>query len=424
MALDTGQLLAEHDDTLRGHVREHPRLGTVVERIGPLNLTHYGTHCVVDHPPLDAEGSASAARLAQRVQASAAARAEPVEWRVFQHDAAASHLSMVLDEAGFAAGWERGVLVGEVAELDFPEPEQGWEARSVRWDEPQAQQALDLAARTGPHRAPLATWHAMRSTSYWDVEVRVLNHHGTVTAACWLENVSDTAYAVIGGLTAARPELLAQLPLWRFGSPPKQFLVADADGEARDVLLAAGFREVTTVRSRQWTPPGEPAATPPARHSLDNGEIGQIARRCKARVGFDYDSGSGRYRAPADSRRWFYGLPGGSDDPAIAAAESVIERGLRACVRPGEWVYQYRPYLNGWEFDPHRVGGPGQPSWPGSAINGEEFQFLTTADARLGTFDHYAEQTLVVFGEGLLAQVTDDLDRLLGAGTWTFGPQT
>ncbi|WP_242890973.1 DUF2716 domain-containing protein [Actinomadura litoris] len=343
---------------------------------------------------------------------------------MFHHDAAASHLSTALNAAGFAAGWERSVLVGEVAELDFPELEPGWETGSIGWAEPQAQQALDLAARTGPHRVPLATWYTMHSIPYWDVEVRVLTHRGTVIAACWLENVSDTAYAVIGGLTSARPGLLAQPPLRRFWPPPKQFLVADADGQVRDVLLATGFREITTVRSRHWTPPGEPEAIPPARHSLYNDESRQIARRCEARVGFDYDSGRGRYRAPVDSRRWFYGLLGGRDDPMIAAAESLIERGLRACVRTGEWVYEYRPYLNGWEFDPHRVGGPGKPSWPGSAIADDEFQFLTTADARLGTFGHYAEQTLVVYGEDLLAQVADDLDRLLGGGTWTFDSQT
>jgi hypothetical protein len=50
----------------------------------------------------------------------------------------------------------------------------------------------------------------------------------------------------------------------------------------------------------------------------------------------------------------------------------------------------------------------------------DEFQFLTTADARLGTFAHYAEQTLVVFGYDLIEQVAEDLDSLLGGGTWTF----
>ena len=43
VGLDTGELLAEHDCALRGRVPAYPRLGTVVERIGPLILTHYGT---------------------------------------------------------------------------------------------------------------------------------------------------------------------------------------------------------------------------------------------------------------------------------------------------------------------------------------------------------------------------------------------
>lgn len=188
---------------------------------------------------------------------------------------------------------------------------------------------------------------------------------------------------------------------------------------ARGDRVAAGFREVTTVRSRHSNPPGGPAVIPPARQSPNDPEHGEIARRCEARVGFDYASGSGRYTAPGDSRRWFYGMLD-HGDPAITAAEHVIERALRACVPPGEWVYECRPYLNGWEFDPHRVGGPGQPGWPGSAIADDEFQFLTTADARLGTFGHYIEQTLVVFGDDLAEQVAPDLDRLLGSGTWSF----
>lgn len=146
----------------------------------------------------------------------------------------------------------------------------------------------------------------------------------------------------------------------------------------------------------------------------------EIARRCEARIGFDYASGSGRYTAPGDSRRWFYGMVD-AHDAAISAAERVVERGLRACVPRGEWVYECRPYLNGWEFDPHRVGGPGQPRWPGWAIADDEFQFLTTADARLGTFGHYIEQTLVVFGDELVEHVAKDLDEVLGSGTWTFG---
>lgn len=414
VALDVGELPAAHDRILRGSGSAQPRFGTVVERIGPLTLTHYGTHCIVDHLALDA--STSVARLATQVRQSAAARVEPVEWRVFAHDAEASRLTASLEAAGFTAGWERSVLLGDVAELDLPHLEPEWEVESVRWDEPQAQQALDLSAESGPHRLPLSAWHAMGSIPYRDIDIRVLTHCGRVAAACWLESVRGTAFAVVGGLTAPRPELLAK----RFQSPAKGFLLAEADGQLRSALMAVGFRDVTTVRSHHWTPPGEPAAAPPARHSLHDAESARITRRCEARVGFDYAGGSGRYTAPLDSRRWFHGmLDRGA--PAITAAEGVIERGLRACVRPGEWVYQCRPFLNGWEFDPHRVGGPGQPPWPGGAIADDEFQFLATADARLGTFAHYAEQTLVVFGEDLIEQVANDLDHLLGGGVWTFG---
>ena len=418
VVLDVVELLAAYERSLRGPGSAHPRFGTVVERIGPLTLTHYGTHCMVDHPALDS--STSAAQLATHVQQRAAARVEPVEWRVFAHDAEASQLTASLEAAGFTGGWERSVLVGEVAELDFPQPQPEWKVESVRWDELQAQQALDLSAGSGPHRVPLSAWHAMGSTPYWDVDVHVLTHRGRVAAACWLEAVRGSAFAAVGGLTASRLELLAKLPLWRFQPPAKRFLAAEADGQLRSALMAVGFRDVTTVRSHHWTPPGEPAATPPARHSLHDAESGRIARRCEARIGFDYAGGSGRYTAPLDSRRWFYGMHE-RGAAAVAAAEGVIERGLRACVRPGEWVYECRPYLNGWEFDPHRVGGPGQPPWPGSAIADDEFQFLVTADARLGTFAHYAEQALVVFGDDLIEQVANDLDHLLGGGAWIFG---
>ncbi|MBW8482623.1 DUF2716 domain-containing protein [Actinomadura parmotrematis] len=299
-------------------------------------------------------------------------------------------LTAALDTVGFAAGWERSVLVGEAAELSLPEPELG----------PVGRIASAAGTRTrGPDRpAPGPLGGPARRARRL-----VPGRRNPCVDPSWK-----------GRRGLPRPSL-------RRFCPSKPFLVADADGKVRDALLAIEFREVTTARSHFWTPPGEPAVTPPARHSLYSGESERIGRRCEARVGFDYDSGRGRYRAPADSRSWFHGLLGGHDDPTIAAAEGVIERGLRACVRPGEWVYEYRPYLDGWEFDPHRVGGPGQPSWPGSAIAGGEFQFLATADARVGTFGHYVERTLVVFGEDLVVQVADDLERLLGDGTWTFG---
>lgn len=132
----------------------------MIERVGPLIVAHYGTHCVVECSAMSAETAASAARLVAQVQALAAERVEPVEWRVFAHDVAASNFAAALDAAGFTAGWERSVLVAEFAELDFPELEPEWRIASIRWDEPEAQQALELSACSGPHRIPLARWPA------------------------------------------------------------------------------------------------------------------------------------------------------------------------------------------------------------------------------------------------------------------------
>lgn len=126
---------------------------------------------------------------------------------------------------------------------------------------------------------------------------------------------------------------------WRFRPPAKRFLVAEVDTDLRSALLPAGLREATTVRSYHWAPQGEPATTPPARGSLAGPAAELIAARGEARISFDYARGQGSYRAPLDSRRWFYGMLDGHRDPVVAAAECVIERGLRACVRPGEWVY-------------------------------------------------------------------------------------
>ena len=76
VALDVGELLAAYDRSLRGPDSAHPLFGTVVERIGPLTLTHYGTHCIVGHPALDA--STSAAQLVRKCSS-----ARPRVWNLW-----------------------------------------------------------------------------------------------------------------------------------------------------------------------------------------------------------------------------------------------------------------------------------------------------------------------------------------------------
>jgi hypothetical protein len=64
---------------------------------------------------------------------------------------------------------------------------------------------------------------------------------------------------------------------------------------------------------------------------------------------------------------------------------------------------------------PHQVGRPGKPDWPGYVYPDGDYYLYLTGDMRLGTFGHPWERTLCVFGEALLAQVTDRITDLLGA---------
>ena len=102
--------------------------------------------------------------------------------------------------------------------------------------------------------------------------------------------------------------------------------------------------------------------------------------------------------------------------------EHAVQRGLRACMRSGEHLYFQRYGLQGFRFDPQRVGAPGCPNWPGPACAWDEYHFLTTADARLGTYADPTEQTLCVFGTELLDEISGELRWLLGDnGIWAFG---
>ncbi|MFI7614707.1 DUF2716 domain-containing protein [Nonomuraea terrae] len=136
---------------------------------------------------------------------------------------------------------------------------------------------------------------------------------------------------------------------------------------------------------------------------------------------------SGRHGAAA-SVTWHLGT-----GHAIAGElDRLVRRGLLACVRPDEPLYFLDWNHQGYRFDPHRVGGPGRPFWPGTAYPDGDYYLYVTADLRLGTFGHPWEESLCVFGADLLAEVEAGLTALLGpvmrrggrnAGDiWTIGP--
>ena len=244
-------------------------------------------------------------------------------------------------------------------------------------------------------------------------------------AAGWAEDVTDTHFIAIGGMSAPRTELAGVwvdwTRSWKFRDR-KRYLIAEADGALRQALMDSGFHELTSVQSFHLSPPGTPASTPPVKQMIADAEDSAVWDRVTARLGFQATRRDIRIAAPQDSITWFTGMLDGPEDTLAISVEHVIQRGLRACARPAEHIYFQRFGLQGFRFDPRRVGGPGQPRWPGSACAWDEYHFLTTADARLGTYADPYEQSLCVFGTDLLDEVTDELSRLLrNEGVWRFG---
>jgi hypothetical protein len=192
-------------------------------------------------------------------------------------------------------------------------------------------------------------------------------------------------------------------------------VLAEADGALRAALERAGFQTITTATTYHWAPPLPPAAARPVRSLFRDAEHTALWDRFTAE--FDFRPSTVTFPSivePPASVTWRLDA---LDSPAGTAAdelESTIERGLRACVPPGEPLYWLDWQHVGRRFDHGRVGNPGQPPWPGGAYPDGDYYLYVTADLRLGTFGHPWEYTVCVFGTELLAQVEGDLTEMLG----------
>ncbi|MFC7326709.1 DUF2716 domain-containing protein [Marinactinospora rubrisoli] len=412
--------LSAYDAQVRGHVPRFPPVGAVVERDGPVVRTHYGTHGRVEHRgPADGD----LRQVIRRQQAAFAERAEPVEWRVPEHHGIP--LGELLTEAGFRPGWRRSVLV---AGIDGPAatavPSSGRAVRGVGGrDRQMAERVRALAVASGPHRTPLAEVEADGRVRFSELNVLALTESERVLGVGWAEFVDGTEFVAIGGLTGPHTEFL---PVWRqwarsgptrylgWNPPDPRYLLAEADGPIRSALTASGFREITTVRSYHWTPPGTPATSRPVTMLFDepghdalwDGFAGRFAFRPSTAVFPAIDE-------PAPSSTWRLAAGGGRG--TTAALDAAVRGGLRRCARPGESLYWLDWQHPGYRFDPWRVGTPGRPRWPGSAYPNGDYYLYLTADLRLGTFGHPWERTLCVFGAELLAEVADEITALLGS---------
>ena len=424
-------LRERYDEQLRSRVITRAPLGAVVEQVDGATVMHYGTHSTVQHTALSATSQEEIAALVARVRSTAAARGEPAEWRVYAHDPSAAQSVQELAAAGFTPGWQRSVLIAEIDEITTPAlAGVSWTVEALGYRNPRRRvQAADLAQRSGPHRVALSEWLAVGRSRGTDVQIAVLLNTGGPVAVGWAEDVRDTQFVAIGGMSAPRTELLKKWVEWTRSFSLRsrmRYMTADADGALREALLDSGFREAASVQSFHLYPPGPRETTPPISQMIDDSEDHEVWQRVTARLGFSSTPKAIRILAPQDSFTWSTGMLDRPEDPKAEAVEQTVRRGLVSCTRPGEHLYFQRHGLQGFRFDPRRVGEaggrPGWPAWPGSVCAWDEYHFLTTADARVGTYADPNQQTLCVFGSELLDEVSGALTKLLGNdGIWSFG---
>lgn len=210
---------------------------------------------------------------------------------------------------------------------------------------------------------------------------------------------------VIGGLTGEHTELLSAWRVLVLPSHPKPreatHCVIEAGGKLLVAARAAGFGELTTVRTYRWAPPGIPARSRPARW-MSMAEESLLWDRLENGFGFP------DVEPPAPSVTWRLA------DAAPEDLDRIARPALRALTRPGQRLHWLDWQHVCHDFDPHRVGGPGEPRWPGQVYPNGDYYLYLHPDLRFGTFGHPWEQTLCVWGSGLLASVEAELTELLG----------
>lgn len=396
MTDDASALWSAYDRQMRGRL---PGVwGVVAERDGPLVRVHYGTHGVVDHR--DLSGVDDLTGLVRRTQEIFAERVEPVTWKVYSHDGPS--LARALLDAGFTAGPPRSLLIADVADVPTTDAELRtyWlgMARSDR------EKLLDLAAAAPEQGRPMPeSAHGMDILSLW--------HHGRPVDLVWLEKAVNRQ-------------------VW--SRPRSRYVVAEAAGDLLPVHPSAGFHAVAEVTTYRWAPPGEPARERPARMLFSGPEHDEIWRRFEERFEVTYETAYDGFAEPPGSVTWHMAAVEDWRDPLLREVEAVIARGLRACGRRGERLYWLKWYISGSVWDPTRAGGPGQPPWPGYSYLTDENVIQVSEDLRTGTYGNFVEESLCVWGADLVAEVQEELTRLLGTvlrrsgrpvgNVWTFGP--
>jgi hypothetical protein len=135
-----------------------------------------------------------------------------VEWRVYAHDQGASRLVRELTAVGFTSGWQRSVLIGEIDEiaiLALPGPT--WTIELIRYGNTQREvEAQGLALQSGPHRVALSEWLDVGRSRTWSIEMAALANAGGAVTVGWAEDLTDTQFIAICGISAPRGHLAPQ----------------------------------------------------------------------------------------------------------------------------------------------------------------------------------------------------------------------
>ncbi|THA28869.1 DUF2716 domain-containing protein [Streptomyces sp. A1547] len=410
--MDMGERWTEYDG-LRGRVPSWHPVGVVVQADGPVVRRHYGTHGTAEHAPL-APGT-DLASLVRRQQEAFADRDEPVEWKVYGHDA--PDLGLALTAAGFTPGWERSVLIAEelTGEPDVvAEPRN--EIRSLYAVQEQAERAWEIAVGSpAPHAVPYAEMIADGASEHGDVFIDVLVRHGEVTAVGWVYADLTRPFKIVGGLSGDDADFVQECTAhWR--TRASRPLLAEAAGPLRERLLKAGFIEAATARSYHWRPTGTPETTRPAQ--VLDWLLDAVPLWDRLFTGFDFKPNTTSLpaiSAPVPSAVWHLHAHHRPVPDLPEQIDAIVQRGLLTATEPGEFIYWLDWQHDGYRYDPRRTDLPGRPPRPGKGAypNGDYYLHLTD-DLRLGTFGHPWEQTLTVWGPPLLAAVEAELTELLG----------
>ena len=260
---DLAALLDAYDAQLRAHVHDRLPDSIRMERDGPLLRTvGFGDRGMIEYRDLDGLDGTELDELIARQVRIFAARGEPVEWKLHEHDRPAD-LPQRLRAAGFvpedtetvviapvsAIASEptlaEGVVVREVSELaDLRRiahmEEEVWDEEHSWIDDLRAERAADPDA----------------------LRIFVAEAGDAVVSAGWIRFPSETEFGTLwGGAT---------LPAWRgrgiyralvahrarlAADRGRRYLEVDASDDSRPILERLGFVAVTTTTPYVWSPP-------------------------------------------------------------------------------------------------------------------------------------------------------------------------